>query len=149
MENRQKLQQICNLRTFEINTLFVLRLYKGVKMDLKKTLLDVISGTGEAGETVVSASQKIVKEGTATVGDLIKVTFEIAKETGKDTTELVKDVVVGAVKATAETVGAAEEGATTVIVEAEKAAGEITEEGGEDVRQGIAKAKEVIKEPLK
>ena len=118
-------------------------------MDIKKTLLGVISGTGEAGETLVSASHKIIKEGEASVGDLIHAVFEIAKETGKDTTELVRDVVVGAVKATAETTGAAEEGATQVIVEAEKAAGEITEEGGEDVRLGIAKAKEIIKEPLK
>lgn len=28
-------------------------------MEIKKTLLGVISGTGEAGETVVSARQKI------------------------------------------------------------------------------------------
>ena len=118
-------------------------------MDIKKTLLEVISGTGEAGQTVVSVSGKIVKEGGATVGDLIHAVFEIAKETGKDTTELVKDVVVGAVKATSETAGVAEEGATEVIIEAEKAAGGITEEGGEDVRKGIAKAKEIIKEPLK
>lgn len=118
-------------------------------MDIKKTLLDVVSGAGEAGEDVVSASHKIVKEGTATVGDLIHAAFEIAKESGKDTTELVRDVVVGAVKATTESAGAAEAGATQVIVEAEKAAGEITEEGGEDVRKGIAEAKEIIKEPLK
>ncbi len=118
-------------------------------MDIKETLLGVISGTGEAGETVVSASHKIIKEGAATVGDLIHAVFEIAKETGKNTTELVKDAVVGAVKATTETAGAAEAGATEVIVEAEKAAGEITEEGGEDVRKGIAEAKKIIKEPLK
>lgn len=118
-------------------------------MDIKKTLLDVISGTGEAGETVVSASHKIVKEGGATVGDLIHAVFEIAKETGNDSTELVKDVVIGAVRATTETAGAAEEGAAKVIVEAEKAAGEITVEGGEDVRKGIAEAKEIVKEPLK
>lgn len=118
-------------------------------MDIKKTLLEVISGTGEAGETIVTASGKILKAGGATVGDLIHAAFEIGKETGKDTTELVKDVVVGAVQATGETAGAAEEGATNIIVEAERAAGEITEEGGEDVRKGIAKAKEIIKEPLK
>jgi hypothetical protein len=118
-------------------------------MDVKKTLLDVISGTGEAGETVVSASHKIIKEGAATVGDLIHIVFAIAKETGKDTTELVRDVVVGAVKATGESAGAAEAGATTVIVEAEKAAGEITEAGADDVKIGIDKAKEIIKEPLK
>lgn len=118
-------------------------------MDIKKTLLDVVSGVGEAGETVVSTSHKIVKEGGATVGDLVKMAFEIAKETGKDTTELVRDVVVGAVKATSETAGAAEVGATTVIVEAEKAAGEITEAGGEDVRKGINEAKLIVKEPLK
>ncbi len=118
-------------------------------MDIKETLLGVISGTGEAGETVVSASHKIISEGVATVGDLIHAVFEIAKETGKDTTELVKDVVVGAVKATSESAGAAEEGAKTVIVEAEKAAGEITEEGGEDVRKGIEQAKAIVKEPFK
>ena len=33
--------------------------------------------------------------------------------------------------------------------EAEKAAGEITEEGGEAVRKGVAEAKEIVKEPLK
>lgn len=118
-------------------------------MDIKKTLLDVISGTGEAGESVVSASHKIVKAGEATVGDLIHVTFQIAKETGKDTVELTKDVVVGAVKAVTETTAAGEEGGTKVIVEAEKAAGEITEAGGEDVRKGIDEAKKIIKEPLK
>lgn len=118
-------------------------------MDVKKSLLDVISGTGEAGETIISASGKIIKEGGATIGELIHAIFEIAKETGQDTTELVKDVIVGAVKATGETAGAAEVGAANIIIEAEKAAGEITEEGGEDVRKGIAKAKEIIKEPLK
>jgi hypothetical protein len=118
-------------------------------MDVKKALKDVISGTGEAGETVVSASHKIIKEGGATVGDLIHTVFEIAKETGKDTTGLVKDVVVGAVQATGETAGVAEASAAKVIIEAEKAAAEITEEGGEDVRTGIDEAKKVIKEPLK
>lgn len=118
-------------------------------MEIKKTLLNVISGTGEAGETVVTASGKIVKEGGATVGDLIRVAFEIAKETGKDTVELVRDVVVGAVQATTEGAGAAEKGATEVIVEAEKAAGEITEAGGEDVRIGISEAKKIVTEPLK
>ena len=48
-------------------------------MDIKKSLLDIISGTREAGETVVSASRKIIKEGNATVGDLIHAAFEIAK----------------------------------------------------------------------
>lgn len=118
-------------------------------MDIKKTLLDAISGTGEVGEDIVSASGKIVKEGGATVGDLIHVVFEIAKETGKDTEELVRDVVVGAVQATGEVAGAGEAGATTVIVEAEKAAGEITEEGGEDVRKGINEAKKIVLQPLK
>ena len=118
-------------------------------MEIKKTLLGVVSGTGEAGETVVSASGKIVKDGEATVGDLIHVAFEIAKETGKDTVELVRDVVVGAIKATASGAGAAEEGVAEIITEAEKAAGEITEEGGEDVRIGIDEAKKIIKEPLK
>ncbi|MGA2667080.1 MAG: hypothetical protein ABSE91_03260 [Patescibacteria group bacterium] len=118
-------------------------------MDVKKSLLDVISGTGEAGKTVVSVSGDIIKEGEATVGDLIHVTFEIAKETGKDTVELVKDVVIGAVKATTETAAVGEEGTANVIVEAEKAAGEITEEGGEDVRKGIDEAKKIVKEPLK
>ena len=118
-------------------------------MDVKKTLMDVVSGAGEASKTVVSVSSDIVKEGEATVGDLIHAAFEVAKETGKDTTELVKDVVVGAVGAVTGGVVAGEEGATSVIVEAEKAAGEITEEGGEDVREGVAQAKEIIKEPLK
>lgn len=118
-------------------------------MDIKKTLLEVISGTGETGKTVVSVSGEIIKQGEATVGDLIHVTFEIAKETGKDTVGLVKDVVVGAVKATTETAAAGEEGAANVIVEAEKAAGEITEEGSEDVRKGIDEAKKIVKEPFK
>jgi len=118
-------------------------------MDIKKTLLEVISGTGEAGKTVVSVSGDIINEGEATVGDLIHVTFEIAKETGKDTVSLVKDVVIGAVKAATETAAAGEEGAARVITEAEKAAGEITEEGGEDVRKGIDEAKKIVKEPFK
>ncbi len=118
-------------------------------MDVKKSLLDVISGTGEAGKTVVSVSGEIIKQGEATVGDLIHVTFEIAKETGQDTVGLVKDVVLGAVKATAETATTGEEETAKVIVEAEKAAGEITEEGGEDVRKGIDEAKKIVKEPLK
>jgi hypothetical protein len=118
-------------------------------MDIKKSLMEVISGTGEAGKTVVSVSGEIVKTGEATVGDLIHVTFEIAKETGKDTVTLVKDVVVGAVQATTETAAAGEAGTANVIVEAEKAAGEITEAGGEDVRKGIDEAKKIIKEPLK
>lgn len=118
-------------------------------MDVKKTLLDIVSGTGEAGKTVVSASHDIVKEGTATVGDLIHASFDIAKETGKDATELVRDVVVGAISATLVTAGAAEGGVANVVVEAEKAAGDITEEGGESVRKGIAEAKKIIQEPLK
>lgn len=118
-------------------------------MDIKKSLLDVISGTGEAGKTVVSTSGDIVKQGEASVGDLIHVAFEIAKETGKDSTELVRDVIVGAVRAGAEGTGEAETGAADIIVEAEKAAGEITEEGGEAVRKGVAEAKKVIQEPLK
>lgn len=118
-------------------------------MDVKKTLLDVISGTGEAGKTVVEASGEIIKAGGATVGDLIHVVFEIAQETGKDATELVKDVVVGAVSVATVGVAAGEAGAANVIVEAEKAAGEITEEGGEAVRKGVAEAKEIVKEPLK
>ncbi len=69
-------------------------------MGIKKALLDVISGTGEAGKTVVSVSGDIIKQGEATVGDLIHVTFEIAKETGKDTVDLIKDVDLGAVQAT-------------------------------------------------
>jgi hypothetical protein len=75
-------------------------------MDIKKALMDVISGTGEAGKSVVDVSGEIVKEGEGTVGDLIRVVFEIAKETGKDTTGLVKDVVIGAVRATGETAAA-------------------------------------------
>jgi len=118
-------------------------------MDAKKALLDVISGTGEAGKTVVDVSGDIIKAGGATVGDLIHVVFEIAKETGKDATELVKDVVVGAIGVGTAGVAAGEAGAASVIVEAEKAAGDITEEGGEAVRKGIAEAKEIVKEPLK
>lgn len=118
-------------------------------MDIKKALLDVISGTGEAGQTVVSVSHDIIKDGVATVGDLIHVVFEIAKETGKDVTELVRDVVVGAISATLVSTSAAETGTAGVIIEAEKAAGGITEEGGEAVRQGIDEAKKIIIEPLK
>lgn len=118
-------------------------------MDVKKALQDVISGVGETGETVVSVSGNIVKQGGATVGDLIHTVFEIAKETGVDATGLVKDVIVGAIRATAEATGAGEAGASTVITEAEKAAGEITEEGGEAVRKGVAEAKKVVQEPLK
>lgn len=118
-------------------------------MDIKKSLLDVISGTGEAGQTVVSVSRDIIKEGAVTVGDLIHIVFEIGKETGKDITSLVKDVLVGAVQAVTETAGAGEKGAAHVIIEAEKAAGEITEEGGEAVRQGVAEAKKIIQEPTK
>lgn len=117
-------------------------------MDVKKTLLGIITGTGEAGETVVSASHKIIKEGTATIGDLIHAVFEIGKETGKDTAELVKDVMIGAVSAVLVTTAATEEGLTSVVVEAEKAAGEITEGGADDVKIGIDKAKEIIKEPF-
>lgn len=118
-------------------------------MDVKQSLLDVISGAGEAGKGVADASGEIIKAGGATVGDLIHAVFEIAGETGKDATELVKDVVVGAVSATTAGVAAGEAGAANVIVEAEKAAGEITEEGGEAVRKGVAEAKEIVKEPLK
>ena len=59
-------------------------------MDIKKTLLDAISGTGEVGKSVVEVSGDIIKEGGATIGDLIHAAFEVAKETGKDTTELVE-----------------------------------------------------------
>ena len=118
-------------------------------MDVKQSLLDVISGTGEAGKTVVEVSGDIIKEGGATVSDLIHAVFEIAKETGKDATELVKEVVIGAVSVATAGVAAGEAGAANVIVEAEKAAGEITEEGGEAVRKGVAEAKLIVKEPLK
>lgn len=118
-------------------------------MDAKKALLDTITGTGEAGKTVVAVSRQIIKEGGATVGDLIHTVFEIAQETSKDVTELVRDVVIGAVEATTATAGAGEAGVGKIITEAEKAAGEITQTGGEEVRQGIAKAKEILKEPLK
>lgn len=118
-------------------------------MDVKQSLLDVISGTGEAGKSVVEVSGEIIKAGGATVGDLIHTVFEIAKETGTDATGLVKDVVVGAIGAGTAGIAAGEAGAATVIVEAEKAAGEITEEGGEAVRKGVAEAKEIVKEPLK
>lgn len=118
-------------------------------MDIKKTLTDAISGTGEVGKSVIEASGEIIKSGGATVGDLIHVAFEVAKETGQDTEELIKDVVVGAINATTSSVAAGETGATSVIVEAERAAGEITEEGGEDVRKGVAEAKKIIQEPLK
>jgi hypothetical protein len=118
-------------------------------MDVKKDLLEIISGTGEAGKTVVEASASIIKAGGATVGELIHAVFEIAKETGKDATDLVKDVVVGAIGAGTAGVAAGEAGAANIITEAEKAAGDIIEEGGEDVRKGVAKAKEIIKEPLK
>jgi hypothetical protein len=118
-------------------------------MDPKKALLDVVSGAGEAGKTVVDVSSDIVKAGGTTVGDLIHAAFEVAKETGKDATELVKDVVVGAVSVGTTGVAAGTEGVANVIVEAEKAAGEITEEGGEAVRKGVAEAKNIVKEPLK
>lgn len=118
-------------------------------MDIKQSLLDVVSGTGEAGKTVVSVSHDIIKEGGATVGDLINIAFEIAKETGKDATELVRDIVVGAISAVLVTTSATETGMADVIIEAEKAAGGITEEGGEAVRQGIAEAKKILTEPLK
>ncbi|MFA6492753.1 MAG: hypothetical protein WCV58_01280 [Patescibacteria group bacterium] len=118
-------------------------------MDIKKTLLEVISGTGEAGKTVVSASHDIIKEGAATVGDLVHISFEIAKETGKDATGLVKDVVVGAVSAVLVTTAATEGGVANVVTEAEKAAGDITEEGGEAVRKGVDEAKKIIQEPFK
>lgn len=118
-------------------------------MDIKKSLLDVISGTGEAGKTVAEASGEIIRAGGATVGDLIHAVFEIAKETGKDATGLVKDVIIGAVSAGTASVAAGEAGAANVIIEAERAAGEIAEEGGEAVRKGVAEAKEIVKEPLK
>lgn len=118
-------------------------------MDVKKALLDVVSGAGEAGKTVVDVSGDMVKSGATTVGDLVKIAFEVAKETGKDATELVKDVVVGAVGVGTAGVTAGTAGAADIIVEAESAAGDIAEEGGEAVRQGVAKAKEIVKEPLK
>lgn len=118
-------------------------------MDIKKTLLDVVNGTGEAGKSVVDASGDIIKSGAGTVGDLIHVAFEIAKETGQDATGLVKDVVVGAIGVATAGVAAGEAGAASVITEAERAAGDITEEGGEAVRKGVAEAKLIVKEPLK
>jgi hypothetical protein len=122
---------------------------EGELMDIKKTLLDVVNGAGEAGKSVVDASGDIIKSGGATVGDLVHAAFEIAKETGKDATELVKDVVVGAIGVGTAGVAAGEAGVTSIITEAERAAGEITEEGGEAVRKGVAEAKLVVKEPLK
>lgn len=118
-------------------------------MDVKKTLLDIVSGAGEAGKTVVSASRDIVKEGAGTVGDLVHAVFEIAKETGKDAEELTKEVVMGAVDAVKETVGQSQDATAGVLTEAEKAAGDLAEEGGEAVRKGVAKAKEILQEPLK
>lgn len=118
-------------------------------MDVKKTLLDVVSGAGAAGKSLVEVSGEIIKAGEATVGDLIHAAFAVAKETNKDATELVKDVVVGAVNVAGAGVAAGESGAAGVIEEAEKAANEITEEGGEAVRQGITQAREIVKDTLK
>lgn len=122
-------------------------------MALKEMLKEAIEGTGEVTESLVSAVTGVVKEGAEDISDIFGAVIDLGKDGVVDTTEGIKDVYVGAVKALKESGKSTEEALGEVTTKAEQVIGNVSQEGEEVIGQAIAKgieeARAIIKTPSK
>lgn len=121
-------------------------------MTVKEMLQGAIEGTGDLATSLMGAATKLVKEGTADVGEIFGSVIELGADGVVDITEGFKDVFVGAVKALEESGKTTEEAVEEVTIKATSAVSNISKEGMEDVsgaaQKGIEEAKEIVKKPL-
>ena len=121
-------------------------------MSIKEMLKGAIEGTGDLATSLMGAATKIVKEGTADVGEIFGSVIELGSEGVVDISKGFKDVFVGAVKALEESSKTTEEAVEEVTTKATSAVSNVIKEGMEDVssaaQKGIEEAKEIVKKPL-
>ena len=121
-------------------------------MDLKETLKDAVSGTGDIGQVVMSTTRKLVEEGTHDISKIFGAIISLGSEGVLDITKGVEGVFVGSVNALKNSGKTTEAAVGEVTIEAEKALGDVAEQGeksvGSAAQKGIEQAKEVIKKPL-
>ena len=122
-------------------------------MGLKESLKEVVEGTGEVTEALMSTTAGVVKEGTHDISEIFRAIIELGKDGAVDVAKGVKGVFIGSVNALKESGKTTEQAVGEVTVKAERVIGEVSEGGeeaiGKAARKGIEEAKEIVKTPFK